>query len=229
MNTESSGGFKVGYAAIVGRPNVGKSTLLNNLLDFKVSAVTRKPQTTRHQVRGILNGETHQIVFLDTPGILQPKYKLQEAMLKNVYRAVQDADLVLFMIEASSMPKPDDGRFLDPIMQSSKQLILAINKIDTLSKDQILPLMEHFGRIEKIKSVIPISALKADGLDELVCAIADSLPEGQPLYPLDLITDHPERFIAAEIIRETIFRRFGQEVPYAITVNIEEFRERPQG
>ncbi|MFQ5707962.1 MAG: GTPase Era [bacterium] len=218
--------FKAGYAAIVGRPNVGKSTLLNNLLDFKVAAVTQKAQTTRHQIRGILNGEHYQVIFLDTPGLMKPKYRLQEAMVHAARRSLTDADLVLFLVEAHSRPLDSDLEILDEILNLNRKVIVIVNKVDAVAKNQVLPLIEHYAAYEKISTIIPISALKSDGLDILENEIVALLPEGQPLYPPDQLTDHPQRFIVSEIIREKIFQRFGDEIPYAATVTIEEFKER---
>lgn len=219
--------FKSGYVAIVGQPNVGKSTLLNSLLDFKVSAVTRKPQTTRHQIRGILNGKEYQIIFLDTPGLLQPKSKLQDAMLNAAYRSLNEADVVLFLVNAASTPDEQDVSFLQKLTKPNFSCVLLINKIDRIPKNQVLPLMEFYAGFQQVKSVIPISALKRDGLDVLKKEIVQSLPEGLPLYDKDQISDQPERFLAAELIREQIFQRYGEEIPYSTTVLIEEFKERP--
>lgn len=229
MTEKTNATFKAGYVAIVGRPNVGKSTLLNNFLDFKVSAVAKKPQTTRHQIRGILNGENFQIIFSDTPGLLEPKYKLQEAMVQSAHRALRDSDLVLFMVEAASQPDGTDLMFLEEIMKINQSVILIINKMDTISKNQVLPLIDFYSRYEHIKTIVPISALKADGLDRLQKELIENLPEGQRFYPPDQITDHPERFIVSELIREKVFQRYGEEIPYATTVEIEEFKERTDG
>ncbi len=218
--------FKSGYVAIVGRPNVGKSTLLNNLLQFKLSSVTRKPQTTRHQIRGILHGDNYQVVFVDTPGLLQPKYKLQEAMLRVAHRALAEADLVLFMVEASAKPDATDLKHLDEIVKLTPRLLLVINKIDMIHKEAILPLMQFFHESKNIETILPVSALKSDGLDSLTKEIVAALPVGVPYYSKDQITDHPERFLVAEIIREKIFLRYGDEIPYSTTVSIEEFKER---
>lgn len=219
--------FKAGYAAIVGQPNVGKSTLLNSLLNFKVASVAKRPQTTRHQIRGILNGPNYQIIFLDTPGILEPKYKLQEAMLQAVYRSLMDADLVLFMVEASPEPDEIDTAELKKISEFKKNIILIINKVDAIAKDKILPLIDFYQQLPgvHVHAIVPISALKLDGLDQLKQEIIAMLPQGAPFYPPDQITDHPERFIVSEIIREKIFQRYGEEIPYSTTVEINEFKE----
>ncbi len=221
--------IKVGYVAIVGQPNVGKSTLLNNLLDFKVAAVTRKPQTTRHQIRGILNGEDHQIIFFDTPGLLEPKYKLQEAMRQAAFRSLKDADLVLFMVAAAREPHEFDTKLLNEIHDFNSSIILVLNKMDIISKNQVLPVMEYYSQLGTLKSIMPISALKKDGLDSLKEEILSALPAGQPFYDDDQIMDHPERFVVSELIREKIFQRYGEEIPYATTVEIDEFKERNDG
>jgi len=221
--------IKVGYVAIVGQPNVGKSTLLNNLLDFKVAAVTRKPQTTRHQIRGILNGKDHQIIFFDTPGLLEPKYKLQEAMRQAAFRSLKDADLVLFMVAAAREPHEFDTKLLNQIHDFNSSIILVLNKMDIISKNQVLPVMEYYSQLGILKSIMPISALKKDGLDSLKEEILSALPAGQPFYDSDQIMDHPERFVVSELIREKIFQRYGEEIPYATTVEIDEFKERNDG
>ncbi|HEX9654408.1 MAG TPA: GTPase Era [bacterium] len=221
--------FKVGYVAIVGQPNVGKSTLLNQLLNFKVSAVTKRPQTTRHQIRGILTGDNHQVMFFDTPGLLQPKYKLQVAMVKAAQRALREADVVLFMVEAAAEPDSRDVAFLDEILSAGSKVILAINKVDRISKNEILPLIDFFNSSKNMATIVPISALKRDGLDDLKNEIIVALPEGIPRYAPDQVMDHPERFLVAELIREKIFQRYGEEIPYATNVVIDEFRENPGG
>ena len=221
--------IKVGYVAIVGQPNGGKSTLLNNLLDFKVAAVTRKPQTTRHQIRGILNGEDHQIIFFDTPGLLEPKYKLQEAMRQAAFRSLKDADLVLFMVAAAKEPHEFDTKLLNQIHDFNSSIIVVLNKMDIISKNQVLPVMEYYSQLGTLKSIMPISALKKDGLDSLKEEILSALPTGQPFYDDDQIMDHPERFVVSELIREKIFQRYGEEIPYATTVQIDEFKERKDG
>ncbi len=219
--------FKTGYVAIIGRPNVGKSTLINHLLNFKVAAVTPKPQTTRHQIRGILNGDRYQIIFLDTPGVLEPKYKLHQAMMRAVERAISEADAILFMIEAAPQPHAEDVAYLETHLAPAPPWFLAINKIDAVKKEELLPLMAHYRRYQALRAIIPISALNGDGLDRLTDEIVAVLPEGPPFYDSDQILDHPERFLVAELIREKIFQKYGEEIPYSTTVLVEEFKERP--
>lgn len=211
---------------IVGRPNVGKSTLLNNLLNFKVASVTRRAQTTRHQIRGILNGDSYQVVFLDTPGLLAPRYKLQEAMLQAALRSVRQADLTLFLVEATPKPEEEDIRELDAVARLNPKLMLVINKIDRIAKHSLLPLMDSYSKEKRFQTLVPISALHLDGLERLKQEIVQALPQGKPFYAQDQILDHPERFLVAEMIREKIFLRYGDEIPYSTTVDIEEFKER---
>ncbi|MDZ7264034.1 MAG: GTPase Era [candidate division KSB1 bacterium] len=221
--------FKAGYVALIGAPNVGKSTLMNALLGQKLSIVTPKPQTTRHRILGILTGADFQIIFLDTPGLLIPRYKLQEIMVKTIRSAIAEADVLLFMVEPDyPVPQPTIS-FLTEVQQSGKPLVLAINKIDTVLKDNLLPIIDSYARHFHLSTIIPISALKADGLDDLQKVLIELLPEGMPFYPEDMITDHPERFFVAEIIREKVFQHYGEEIPYSTSVGIEEFSEREQG
>lgn len=216
-------GFRAGFVAIIGRPNVGKSTLLNRLLDFKLSITSRKPQTTRRRIIGILTGEDHQAVFIDTPGIVRPRYPLQELMQREVAAGVKDADLLICMVE----PSPE----IDPILKTaaapgSIQRLLVINKIDLVKeKISLLPLIEAYSAHGA--EVFPISALYGDGVDDLKRGITAHLPFGEPFYPPDQLTQHPERVFCGEIIREKIFELYGEEIPYATAVEVEEFRERP--
>ena len=213
-----------GYAALIGKPNVGKSTLINALLGQKISIVTRKPQTTRHRVLGILSEDEFQLILLDTPGIIHPKYGLQRAMMRSVIGAAQEADVLVFIIDATR--QKIDSRTLD--MVAGKPTILAVNKSDLVSQDQMLPLAQSYSEEAEFEEVIPISALKGKNLDRLVDAIVDRLPQGPPLYPKDVVSEHPERFFVAEIIREKIFEQFRQEIPYSCQVNVVSFEERKQ-
>lgn len=221
--------FKAGYVALIGRPNVGKSTLMNALLGQKLSIVTPKPQTTRHRVLGILSGKEYQIIFLDTPGLLIPRYKLQETMVKAARGAIEEADVLLFMIEPEDKISEANRSILSDLLQAKKPTILTINKIDLFEKDKLLPIIERYSKNFSLTAIIPISALKADGLDKLKQLLIDNLPVGFPFYPPHTITDQPERFFVAEIIREKIFQKYGEEIPYSTTVTIEEFKERDQG
>jgi GTP-binding protein Era len=218
---------RAGYVAIVGEPNVGKSTLLNALLEQKLSIVSKRPQTTRQRVLGILSTDDSQIVFLDTPGLLRPKYLLHEKMVLSARLALRDADIVLLLTEASR------GTDLPPAVESalgevdsSKKLILVINKLDTVDKAQVLPVIEHFSKSGRFADIVPISALRKENLPDLMRTIVQYLPVHPPFYPLDAVSEQPERFFAAELIREKIFELFREEVPYSTAVEIVEFKER---
>jgi len=232
--------FKSGYVAIIGKPNVGKSTLLNSLLKYKLSIVTPKPQTTRHRILGILNGEDYQALFIDTPGMMKPAYPLQKLMQREIKSALEDADLILLMIEpppSSSLTsggrigggellEESEKRVIESLLK--KPAILVINKVDTVDKRSILPIIEQYSKMG-FKDIFPISALYNDGVEELKKGIVLNLPAGEPFYPPDQLTERPERFFVAEIIREAIFSYYGEEIPYSTLVEIEEFKEREKG
>jgi len=220
--------FKAGYVAIVGRPNVGKSTLMNTLLDRKLAIVTHKPQTTRHQILGILTGDNHQVILLDTPGLMNPQYMLQEAMMQTARKTMQQADLILMMMDAVD-PMERDEEIIGPLDKYTQPKFLVINKIDRVDKVEVLPLMDRFTQTGLFREIIPISALRADNLDRLLSCILDVLPTGEPYYPPDQISNEPERFFVSEIIREQIFLHYGDEIPYSTTVQIDAFEERSQG
>ncbi|MBN2424225.1 MAG: GTPase Era [Calditrichaceae bacterium] len=224
--TEIPKDFKSGYAAIIGLPNAGKSTLMNALLDIRLSITSPKPQTTRRRVLGILDKPSYQIVFLDTPGILEPKYLLQNRMMGQVHQSVKDADSLVFIIDALAKTHPV-GVDLKKVNPAGKPMILAINKIDRIPKPDILLIIDQYRKYYPFQAMVPISALKKDGLDALEHELVRTLPLGLPYYPPGSVTDHPERFFAAEIIREKIFGQFFDEVPYSTEVTIEQFIERP--
>lgn len=213
-----------GYAALIGKPNVGKSTLINALLGQKISIVTRKPQTTRHRVLGILSEDDYQLILLDTPGVIKPKYGLQRAMMKSVSGAAQDADVLIFIADATR--DKIDTHTMEIL--AGKPTILAVNKLDLVSQDQLLPLVQSYSDEVEFEEVIPISALKGTNLDKLIVEIVNRLPFGPPLYPKDVVSEHPEKFFVAEIIREKIFQQFRQEIPYSCQVNVVSFEERKQ-
>ncbi len=224
---EQKGIHRAGYVSILGRPNVGKSTFLNQVLGVKLSIISPKPQTTRHRILGIHSGENFQIVFLDTPGMLEPRYLLQEVMMKAVDAAIQDANVILYMVEAGDHLKPEDRPYLQQLTRQEKPVLVLINKVDLVKKNDILPLIDEISKEYSPEEIIPVSALKNDGLDEVIDEIVKRLPESPPYYPPDMLTEHPERFLVGEIIREKIFYHFGEEIPYSTTVSVEEFREQP--
>ncbi|HHT9111525.1 MAG TPA: GTPase Era [Candidatus Brocadiaceae bacterium] len=215
-----------GYVAIAGKPNVGKSTLINDFMGCKLSIVSPKPQTTRKKIMGVLTKENCQIVFFDTPGIMEPKYELQKYMVKEAYHAIEDADVVLMMIEPSGLPDQQDREFLQKISHLKTPVILAINKIDLVEKDILIPVIDAFSKLFPFAEIVPISALRQMNLDLLLTIFEKYLPEGDPFFPEDYMTDYNERFLASEIIREKVFEFYGEEIPYSTTVEIEEFKER---
>jgi GTPase len=218
---------RCGYVAIVGRPNVGKSTLLNHLLGRKLSITSRKPQTTRHNLLGVQTEGATQIVFVDTPGIHQPPARAMNRMMVRAATSVlKDVDLVLALFEARGL-QPDDELVLEQLRQASPVRCMAVvNKIDQL-KDQrlLLPLLEALAARGPFEEIVPVSALKDDGLELLKKLIVERLPPGPHLFPADQVTDRSERFLVGEIIREKLMRRLGDELPHRVTVVIEDFTE----
>ena len=220
--------FRAGYVAIIGDPNVGKSTLLNALIGQKISIVTDKPQTTRHKVLGILSRGAYQIIFLDTPGLLKPKYLLQEMTMRFAESAIRDADVVLFMIDAAD---PHTGGEIEhqiafgALQKLDKPVYLVINKVDLLRKQDVLPIIAFYSERYPFKEIFPISALNAFGTGELLDTVVRGLPEHPPYYPLDIVSEQTERFFVGEIIREKIFEKFREEIPYSTTVDIIDFKE----
>jgi len=218
---------KSGYVAVCGQPNVGKSTLTNALLKFPLSITTPKPQTTRHRILGIHTQEDAQIIFLDTPGLIDPKYTLQAWMMKAARAAIKDADVVLFLVEAAEKPHSKDLEILEMIASAAAPVILGINKIDLVDKKKVLPLIDAFRSRHEFTDIIPMSALQDINLDDLMNAILALLPYGPSFYPDDMVTEHPERFFVSELVREQIFRHYSEEVPFSTAVIIDEFLERP--
>jgi GTP-binding protein Era len=218
--------FKAGYVAIAGRPNAGKSTLMNRLLGRKLSIVTPKPQTTRRRVLGIKTGSDHQVIFLDTPGLFEPKYLLQRTMVQAARECMGMADLVLWMTDASAASDADE-KALEYLAPDRVPKLAVINKIDLVPKGGLLPMIGRFSGLNLFEEIVPVSALRNDGLDRLFELILKRLPAGEPFYPPDMMSDEPERFFVSEIIREQVFLQYKDEIPYAATVQIEEFKERP--
>jgi len=220
--------FKSGYVAIVGAPNVGKSTLLNQLLKQKISITAPKPQTTRNRIPGIITGDGYQIVFVDTPGIHNARDEFNRGLVETALAMLSESDVVLFMVEPESYG-PTNEYILDNLRRIHTPAILVINKIDTLrNKGELLPLIQGYGERFDFKAVIPISALKGEGTLDILAEVLPLLPEGPQYFPGDYITDQPERFIVAELIREKIFHLVHQEIPYAVAVIIEKFSETPE-
>ncbi|MFA6456961.1 MAG: GTPase Era, partial [Bacteroidota bacterium] len=224
--------FRSGYVALIGEPNVGKSTLLNALLQQKISIVTNKPQTTRHKILGIHSGTDHQIVFLDTPGIIKPKYLLQEVMMHFASQAVEDADVVMLLVDAQKVKEQSYDRnndAVEKIKAANKTTFLIVNKIDLLKKEEILPLLADLQTLFPFDEIIPLSALTKFNTNELLTSLVKYLPENPPYYDTEIVSDAQERFFVSEMIREKIFELYEQEIPYSTTVDITEFKERENG
>lgn len=222
-------GFKAGYVAIVGKPNVGKSTLINDFLGCKLSIVTPKPQTTRKKIMGVLTKDDYQIVFYDTPGIMAPKYNLQAYMVKEAYNAIEGMDVILYLAEPFELPSDTDTEIMTRLSHRNIPVILAINKVDLVEKNKLIPILATYHDKFPFAEILPISALTKINLDLLQSLIVKYLPEGPPFYPADYMTDYNDRFLASEIIREKIFEFYGEEIPYSTTVEIEEYKEREKG
>jgi GTP-binding protein Era len=217
--------FRMGSVALIGRPNVGKSTLLNHLLDFKLSITSPKPQTSRHRLRGILTKNNYQMVFFDTPGLMsKARDSLDRRMRTHARDAVEEADLVLLIVEPFP-PGAVEEECIQSLKESEKTAILAINKIDRIKKEVLLPVIEKYNdRFPFIHSV-PVSARTSEGLQLLETLIADCLPEGKRMYPIDEVTDRSERFLAGELVRQQLYYLYGQEIPYDTGVWVESFRD----
>lgn len=223
---EKPGGFRSGFVSLIGRPNVGKSTLLNFLLGQKIAIISPKPQTTRNRILGIKNLPAAQMIFLDTPGIHRSGNLLNQAMVRTALATLQEVDVVCLLIEANSPGHEENDWILENLKKVQKPVFLAINKIDLIPKGNLLSIMERFSQKGRFEQIIPISALSGDGVDILLREMLPVLPEGPRLFPEEMVTDLPERFLAAELIREKVFHLTREEIPYATAVAIEEFKER---
>jgi len=216
---------KSGFVAIIGRPNVGKSTLLNRLVGVKISIVSDKPQTTRHRILGVSNTDEVQMIFVDTPGIHRPGFRLNQRMMEAVYGSIRDVDLLIHMIDASEKFGKGEQFVLDLVGSSKKPCFLLLNKIDLINKGKLLPIIDFYNKEEVYDEIIPGSALNGQNLDLLVSRISEYLPEGEPLYPSEYLTDQQERSIVGEMIREKVLLHSLKELPYSVAVLVEEFQE----
>lgn len=217
--------FKSGFVTIIGRPNVGKSTLMNKLIGEKFSIISNKPQTTRNTIKTILTKDNYQIIFLDTPGIHKPKHKLGEYMVKAAKDTLNGVDIILFMINPNEIVSTGDRFIMDQLKTAGIPVILVINKIDTVDKEDIIKTIGSFNKGYEFAEVVPISALSGENTDELLSVIVGKLPEGPKYFPDDMITDQPERFIVAEIIREKLLQQLEQEIPHGTAVEIIQMSE----
>jgi len=217
--------FKSGFVAVVGRPNAGKSTLVNRLVGEKVAIVTSRPQTTRNRIQGIVNRPDAQIVLIDTPGLHRPDSALGRQMMNEVDAAIEAVDVVALIVDASEEFGAGDRRAVERVQKFRGKRLLLLNKVDRIPKSTLLPLIEKIAKLDVFDEIIPISALKGDGTDSLVQKIIEDLPPGEPQFPVDQYTDQPERFLAAEIVREKAMEATTQEVPHAVAVLVDSFEE----
>jgi GTP-binding protein Era len=218
--------FRSGFIAIIGRPNVGKSTLMNCLLGEKISIISDKPQTTRNRIRGILTLPDAQLVFLDTPGIHKPLHKMNEIMVKTALGTYGEVDVIMLLVEATERPGAGDKFIIETLSKIKTPVFLVINKVDLIAKERLLPLMQELSGLYPFAEIIPVSALKQD-LGGLLEALLKRLPKGPKYFPEDQLTDQPERFVVTEIIREKIFELTKEEIPYSTAVVIEQMKEEP--
>jgi GTP-binding protein Era len=225
----STGGFRSGFVSIVGRPNVGKSTLLNFLLQEKVAIVSDKPQTTRNTIRGILTSEDYQVVFLDTPGIHEPRDEINRVMVRMALSTLQEVDLVLFVVEPDDWLGKGDEYIGKILAEVKTPVFVLINKMDRVPEAEWPARVQRHRDIYPERQLFPISALKGEGMKAVLEEVVKELPEGHPYFPVDQYTDQPLRFLSAEIIREKAFQFTGEEVPYAVAVEIVSYREDSQG
>lgn len=222
-------GFRSGFATIIGRPNVGKSTLLNLLTGEKIAIISDKPQTTRNIIRAIVTTDEYQVVFIDTPGMHRPRTKLGDYMQKSAISALEDVDVILYMVEATDKSiGSGDASIIEILKKSKTPVILLINKIDLVAKPSILPLMDEYNRAMHFESIIPISAVDPETKELVLKETVKFLPEGQPYYPADMVTDQQERVLVQEIIREKILHLVSDEVPHGVGVEVVLFKEKPE-
>src|ERR1700730_7181298 len=220
--------FRSGFVAIIGRPNAGKSPLVTRLGGQKIAIVTSKPQTTRNRIQGIVTKPQSQIVFIDTPGLHEADSALGRQMMQEVAAALEGIDVLLLMVDASSVHSHADALLLEKAKRFRGKTILALNKVDRLPKPKLLPLIDAFSKVFEFTAIVPISALKGAGCQDLLDEIMKQLPEGEPYFPEDQVTDQPERFLAAEVIREKAIQVMYHEVPYALAVVVEKYEETPK-
>ncbi|SEP89651.1 GTPase Era [Piscibacillus halophilus] len=213
--------FRSGFIAIIGRPNVGKSTFMNHVLGQKIAIMSDKPQTTRNKIQGVFTKENAQFVFIDTPGIHKPKHKLGDFMVQSSINTLNEVDLVMFMVNAKEGFGKGDQFIIDKLQNVKQPIFLVINKIDEVHPDELLPLISFYKEKLNFKEIVPISALNGNNVNHLLEVMESYLPEGPQFYPEDQITDHPERFIISELIREKVLHYTREEVPHSIAVVIE--------
>jgi len=221
--------FKSGFVSIIGRPNVGKSTLLNQVVGQKVAIMSNKPQTTRNQIRAVYTTDKGQLIFIDTPGIHKAKSKLGDYMVAAAENTLNEVDLVLFVIDATEKRGAGEEYILERLKKVNTPVFLVINKIDQIHPEDLLPLIDEYRKHHDFKQIVPISALQGNNTDALLQSILLEMPEGPMYYPADQVTDHPERFIVAELIREKVLHLTREEIPHSIAVTVEEMKRGENG
>lgn len=223
---ETKKGFKSGFVSIIGRPNVGKSTLLNYIVGQKIAIMSDKPQTTRNKIQGVYTDEDVQIIFIDTPGIHRPKHKLGDFMMKVAKSTLKEVDVILYVIDASEKFGPGEQYIIERLQEVDTPTILVINKIDKISPEDLLLIIDVYRQKMDFSEIVPVSALQGNNVQTLVEQIVKYLPYGPQYYPSDQVTDHPERFIVSELIREKIFHLTREEIPHSIAVVVEQMKKR---
>ncbi|ENQ3104200.1 GTP-binding protein Era [Bacillus sp. 491mf] len=226
MNRE---GFKSGFVSIIGRPNVGKSTFLNHIIGQKIAIMSDKPQTTRNKIQGVYTENDAQVVFIDTPGIHKPKHKLGDFMVKMAQTTIKEVDIVLFMVNAEEGFGRGEEFIIEKLQETKQPVFLVINKIDQVHPEELLGLIDRYRTLYNFAEIVPISALQGNNVDALIGAIKKYLPEGPQYYPENQVTDHPERFIIAELIREKVLHLTREEVPHSVAVVIDAIQKREGG
>ncbi|WP_342550409.1 GTPase Era [Lysinibacillus sp. FSL M8-0216] len=221
---ETRSGYKSGFISIIGRPNVGKSTFLNRVIGQKIAIMSDKPQTTRNKVQGVLTSTDSQMIFIDTPGIHKPKHKLGDFMLKVAKNTLREVDVILFMVNAEQKLGKGDEFILEMLAGNSTPVFLVINKIDQIHPDELLGIIESYKERYEFAEIIPISALQGNNVENLLDTLSKYLPDGPQYYPADQVTDHPERFIISELIREKVLHLTREEIPHSIAVVIDKIR-----
>lgn len=221
--------YKSGFAALVGRTNVGKSTLLNQVMGQKIAIMSDKAQTTRHKIHSVLTRENSQVIFLDTPGIHKPRHKLGEHLVDLALSALGEVDVVLFLTEANAPPGRGDQYILEQMHGIKTPVFLVLNKIDLITKEELLPVIHEYKELYPFAEIIPVSAIKGENTTRLVEVLLNYLPEGPQYYPEGMVTDRPETFIMAELIREKVLHLTSEEIPHSVTVVIDQLEERPNG
>ncbi|MCG7435619.1 GTPase Era [Lysinibacillus fusiformis] len=221
---ETRSGYKSGFISIIGRPNVGKSTFLNRVIGQKIAIMSDKPQTTRNKVQGVLTSTDSQMIFIDTPGIHKPKHKLGDFMLKVAKNTLREVDVILFMVNAEQKLGKGDEFILEMLAGNSTPVFLVINKIDQIHPDELLGIIESYKERYEFAEIIPISALQGNNVESLLDTLSKYLPDGPQYYPADQVTDHPERFIISELIREKVLHLTREEIPHSIAVVIDKIR-----